>query len=257
MKYAIVNGIKQEALNTGERGTCIYCGAKMVSYCGKFIINHWEHKSKQDCDSWYEPETEWHRSWKDHFPKEFQEVIKFDENTGEKHIADIYNNRQNLTIEIQHSTISLEEIESRESFYKKMLWIVDLTQHKKNIFLHIDINSAFHEEVVMRWANDWDRKRSQLEKAGNFEKVNQMLASKWEDQYINSFEKKYKSNCKKDDYYLLQWKYQHKRWNNNSVPLFFDLGDEFIYLSIEPIKIWNGFVVKQFTKLRFIQKYKL
>lgn len=83
------------------------------------MINHWKHKSLEKCDSWSEPETEWHRGWKNNFPKEFQEVVKFNEVTGEKHIADIHNTNNNLTIEIQHSPITQEEIKSREAFLRK------------------------------------------------------------------------------------------------------------------------------------------
>lgn len=51
------------------------------------------------------------------------------------------------------------------------------------------------------------------------------------------------------------WKYQHKCWNITTVPLFFDLGDEFIYMNKEILKIGYGFLVKRFYKSEFIEKY--
>ena len=59
------------------------------SKCGKVKVNHWAHKGNRNCDTWWEPETEWHRSWKNNFASEWQEIILADEITGEKHIADV------------------------------------------------------------------------------------------------------------------------------------------------------------------------
>ena len=52
-------------------------------------IAHWSHKSKKNCDSWHEAETDWHRMWKNYFPENWQEIIKYDQDTGEKHIVDV------------------------------------------------------------------------------------------------------------------------------------------------------------------------
>ena len=57
MKYALVNNVKQEAVHSGETGVCIYCGAKMIAFCGPIMINHWKHNSLKECDDWHEPET--------------------------------------------------------------------------------------------------------------------------------------------------------------------------------------------------------
>jgi hypothetical protein len=47
------------------------------------------HIGDKKCDSWWEPETEWHRSWKSNFLDEWQELVLRDKQTGEKHIADV------------------------------------------------------------------------------------------------------------------------------------------------------------------------
>lgn len=54
----------------------------------------------------------------------------------------------------------------------------------------------------------------------------------------------------------MEWKYQHKRWNEVRMPLFFDIGDSFVYRCIESIKIWNGFIVKRYSKEIFLNHYK-
>lgn len=58
------------------------------------------------------------------------------------------------------------------------------------------------------------------------------------------------------EYMLMIWKYKHKRWNQAKMPLFFDIGDDFVYRSIENIKYGNGFLVNKYSKKYFIKYYK-
>lgn len=128
MKFAIVNDIRQEAV-PGQKGVCPVCGAQCIAKCGERKINHWAHKSKKDCDPWWEKETFWHRNWKDKFPKEWQEVINYDSVTGEKHIADIKTDT-GLVIEFQHYSITPQECKSREDFYKAMVWVANIVNKR-------------------------------------------------------------------------------------------------------------------------------
>lgn len=130
MKYALVNDIKTEATK-GAQGVCPNCGSQLIAKCGEHKINHWAHKGKRTCDSWWEPETEWHRNWKNNYPIEWQEISLFDEQTGEKHIADV-RTVHNFVIEFQHSYINPQERTSREKFYKNMVWIVDGTRLQRD-----------------------------------------------------------------------------------------------------------------------------
>lgn len=127
MKYAIVNGEKTEAFK-GGKGICPNCGSELLARCGDVKINHWSHKGTKNCDSWWENETEWHRKWKDQFPKEWQEVVHFDDK-GEKHIADV-RTKTNWIIEFQHSYIKPEEQKSRNDFYSKLVWVIDGLRRK-------------------------------------------------------------------------------------------------------------------------------
>lgn len=131
MKFALVNGEKTEAQPGLRRGTCIFCQSDTIAKCGSVKIWHWAHKSKVACDPWWENETEWHRAWKNHFPKDWQEYLHTDPATQEKHIADIQTST-GLVIEFQHSSIRSEEMQKREVFYKNMIWVVDGTRLKKD-----------------------------------------------------------------------------------------------------------------------------
>jgi hypothetical protein len=130
MKFALVDGVKSEALK-GFKGFCQGCGSELIAKCGVHKINHWAHKNTRICDYWWEPETEWHRSWKNNFPVEWQEFIQFDNQTKEKHIADV-RTENGLVIEFQHSHITPQERNLREQFYKNLVWVVDGTRLKRD-----------------------------------------------------------------------------------------------------------------------------
>ena len=122
MRYAIVDGERAEA-KPRLRGACQCCGGQTISKCGEHVVWHWAHRRREDCDPWWESETEWHRSWKDRFPPDWQEVVHCDPATREKHIADV-KTPHSLVIEIQNSPIHPEEMRSREKFYESIVWIV-------------------------------------------------------------------------------------------------------------------------------------
>lgn len=136
MLTADINGSRSRPL-PGAVGTCPFCQSEMIARCGEVRVHHWAHKSKSDCDPWWEPETDWHRDWKNEFPLRWQERILRDDVTSEKHIADIFT-LAGLTVEVQHSHLEPEERRAREAFYKNMLWIVDgsrLEGNRKKILL--------------------------------------------------------------------------------------------------------------------------
>jgi len=130
MKYAIINNTKSEATK-GAKGICPICGSILIAKCGTDRMNHWSHKGKRNCDLWWENETEWHRTWKSNFATEWQEVIHTDTQTDEKHIADVCTSN-GLVVEFQHSFLNPEERNSREQFYKNLVWVIDGTRLKKD-----------------------------------------------------------------------------------------------------------------------------
>jgi len=129
MKFALTTGGRIEAF-PGGRGVCPSCRGEVIAKCGSHRIPHWAHRGIRDCDSWAEPETEWHRAWKNQFPVEFQEYVQHDE-FGERHIADVRTNH-GLVLEFQHSHLNPQERAARERFYKNMLWIVDGTRLQRD-----------------------------------------------------------------------------------------------------------------------------
>ena len=129
MRFALSNNERIEPTK-GAQGVCPSCGSELVAKCGEIKVHYWSHKKKCD-DHWWENETEWHRNWKNKFPKDWQEVIHKDE-SGEKHIADVITS-SGWTIEFQHSVIAREERDSRDYFYNKLIWVVDGTRRPTDI----------------------------------------------------------------------------------------------------------------------------
>lgn len=129
MKYALNDGNKVEA-SKGAKGFCPSCGSELIAKCGEVNVNHWAHKGNRNCDSWWENETDWHRSWKDKFPMDWQEVVHF-ANSGEKHIADV-KTESGWILEFQHSYLKPDERLSRNAFYGKLVWVVDGLRRKRD-----------------------------------------------------------------------------------------------------------------------------
>lgn len=127
MRYALVDGARKEA-QSKLVGECPHCGSTVIAKCGPINMDHWAHKNRASCDFWWDSETEWHRYWKNEFPKEWQERSRRDAN-GELHISDVLT-PTGLTIEFQHSPIKREEVEIRTRFHNRVCWIVDGTRLK-------------------------------------------------------------------------------------------------------------------------------
>lgn len=129
MRYALIDDEPREAAPEMS-GICRVCGDLTISKCGSQRVWHWAHKGSRTCDTWWEPETAWHRDWKDHFPREWQESIHTAPD-GEKHIADV-KTAHGVTLEFQHSYLRQAERLSREQFYPKLIWVVDGTRRLRD-----------------------------------------------------------------------------------------------------------------------------
>jgi len=121
----------------GKMGTCQLCINEVKAYCGEINIDHWRHTNIAQCDSWKENESDWHREWKNEFPKDWQEVI-IDSN-NEKHIADIKTSN-GLVLELQNSSISSSTIKIREKFYGKIIWLINANKFKDNFSIRSEVN---------------------------------------------------------------------------------------------------------------------
>ena len=117
----------------GESYHCPVCGNPVVIWAknSNKVRIHFKHKRNLCLDDWKHDMSDWHFEWQSKFPIECREVVV--EKDGVVHRADILIN--DTVIEFQHSRISGEEFESRNSFYKscgyRVVWLFDATDKMK------------------------------------------------------------------------------------------------------------------------------
>lgn len=135
MISAMIEGEKRPPLKKGERTVCAGCGGTLSAVIPQYKAAHWRHEAG-DCDSWSEPEGEWHLGWKSFFNPQYCEVFMRDPSTQEIHRADVLCPRSDgsgIVLELQNSPISEEERVARETFYareNRMFWLLNMGSTK-------------------------------------------------------------------------------------------------------------------------------
>ncbi len=266
VKYSWVNGIRQEA-TPQQKGLCCCCGNPTISKCGTKKVWHWAHQSLKDCDAWWENETIWHRLWKNYFPEENQEIIHFDEETGEKHIADIKNDN-GMVIEIQNSPMSEEELRAREHFYNNMIWVVNGDKFINNFIILDKLPNPSCEtfkDIVFLAKNPNDIYTVLL----GYRKNENLEYEKWHNSgYIGSKPVLKQSFLRKIDYYnlikeieknyvghhLFEWKNKRDVWFSATKPVFIDFGGNLVWLMQKYYKDRDLWCVQKFKKETLISK---
>jgi hypothetical protein len=218
MIFAIVNNIKVEA-KPNLSGVCPLCASKLIPKCGEINVWHWAHYGFESCDSWHEPETEWHKNWKLTFGFDNCE-IKISSQDGH-HIADIYT-KDRLVIELQNSSIQSSVINERECFYgDKMIWIINGKSFKNNFSI---FKPPFEEEdEYYRLHNPLSKDYGKLVNPTNNE-----FNFKW-------------SRCR-------------KVWSFANRPIFIDFEDSYLYWITEGMGTSSG-KCKKILKSQFVLKY--
>ena len=148
MRIAIQDGNRTMA-TPAQKADCPTCGSQVISKCGEIKVWHWAHSSL-DCDTWSEPESQWHIDWKERFPTDWQEV------TIGKHRADVKTPKG--VIEFQASSISSYDVRAREDHYQNMVWVLKGSNFKEN--LEFTKQKGYHS---FRWKHPrktwWDAKK--------------------------------------------------------------------------------------------------
>jgi hypothetical protein len=219
VQYALTEGIRQLASPDIHGATCCVCARPVRPKCGTRIAWHWAHHARPHCDSWWEPETDWHRAWKNRFPETWREHVQFDPITGEKHIADVLS-ESGVAIEFQNSPMPPEELASREAFYGKMLWIVNGLSFR-NTFVIMDAlpdphsefarDICFYPQRVGYMGRSFWRKSENPQIGPNYlVRIHSM----------REIEKEIASNHV--GHYLFDWRRPRSVWYQASKPVYFD-----------------------------------
>lgn len=130
--------------NVKDEYFCPACGSAMIQKRGNLTAHHFAHKMSANCDSWYtEKLSAWHKHMQSYFKESVQEVIIWDKQYSEYHIADIalQAKQTKIVIEFQHSAISQNEFLSRSKFYLKcgyqIIWVFDFYEGKNSKKIYI------------------------------------------------------------------------------------------------------------------------
>ena len=119
---------------------CQICDQPVMQKRGEIRIHHFSHYSPHGShanivpcsDLWSYDMSDWHMDWQKRFSSDdIEKVLKIGK---EKHIADLL--IDNIVVEFQHSPISLEDFNERNSFYfncgYKVIWVFDLIEDMDN-----------------------------------------------------------------------------------------------------------------------------
>ncbi|HEY9000800.1 MAG TPA: competence protein CoiA family protein [Mucilaginibacter sp.] len=257
IRYAKVDGQLKEP-TPGSKGICPGCGNLLIAKCGSIKIHHWAHKQNLDCDPWWEPITQWHLDWQNNFAPTWREVIFQDKESGEFHRADIQT-PQGVTIEFQHSPISLKELESRNAFYKKLIWVVNakpikglyITNSTPNPQspLLADYNFSVDPNGFTNFVHFYLKEGSR-----GYDPRRAARMYSLDDRELQLVAEEHSKSPQL--YYLFNWKHKHRAWLNCRAPVFLDFGDELLYWikrrTQEPFPLFYLQVVK---KEDFLAKY--
>lgn len=164
-------------------------------------------------------ETPWHRNWKMAFPATYREICFWEEKTQQQHRADVYT-PCGTTLEFQNSPISLEELESREAFYPKLVWVLNGKKFKGfRILKHLpDVDdprlSGFEfclgDHLAMIRKSD-------------------LLHGRGRPKELNFYHPELKKIPLTSHYYSFCWKHPHRVWYQSKCPIIVDLGGHFLY----------------------------
>lgn len=115
---------------------CQVCDQPVMQKRGEIRIHHFSHYSPHGthadivpcCDHWSYDMSDWHMEWQKRFSKDdIEKVLK---NNGLKHIADLL--IDDIVVEFQHSSISLDDFNDRNEFYTglgyKVIWVFDVSE---------------------------------------------------------------------------------------------------------------------------------
>ncbi|MCX2454192.1 competence protein [Pedobacter sp. PLR] len=164
-------------------------------------------------------ETPWHRNWKKAFPPSFREVSFADRDLGELHRADVHT-PCGTTIEFQNSPICLQELESREAYYPKLVWVLNGKKFKGfRILKHLpDVN----DPRISGYEFCHTDHLSMIRKID-------LLQGKGKTKVLNFHHPELKNIPLTSHYYSFCWKNPHRVWYQARCPLIVDLGGHFLY----------------------------
>nr|WP_226905070.1 competence protein [Pedobacter schmidteae] len=193
-------------------------------------------------------ETPWHRNWKKAFPVSYREVCFYDERLGEQHRADVHT-PCGTTLEFQNSPITLAELESREAYYPKLVWVLNGKKFKGfRILKHLpDVDDVrlrdyeFCHSDHLSMIRKWD-----------------LLNARGKIKILNFHHPELRSVPLTSHYYSFCWKNPHRVWYQARCPIIVDLGGHFLYQLKQRPQLSGAYAfLHMIPRKDFIEQYVL
>lgn len=194
----------------------------------------------------YLSETPWHRNWKKAFPPAFREVSFTDTVYGQLHRADVHT-PCGTTLEFQNSPICLEELESREAFYKNLIWVLNGKKFKGFRILKA-LPDVDHPHLADFEFCHTDH-LSMIRKS-------ELLTGRGKPKVLNFYHPELKALPLTSFYYSFCWKNPHRVWYQAKRPIIVDLGGHFLYQLKQRSQLSGDYpYLHMITRQSFIEQY--
>ena len=213
MQFAVDADGERVLPSPKAKAMCPGCGAPVIAKCGEIVMWHWSHLTK-DCDPWYEPESVWHRQWKERFPESWREAV-----IG-SHRADI--KTPHGVVEFQASSISSTEVQERENFYGKMIWVVKADTFDLDAQLSPKAQSFLDKSLGFRegYGNLFDLLGENLHQQAQSQEAREKLRVA----AASTLKEKWDRSWLQDPMY--RWRWPRTTWGFAKKKIYLDLGDE-------------------------------
>lgn len=189
-------------------------------------------------------ETEWHSEWKKAFPVDYREKTFLNRAEGYYHRADVHT-PCGTTIEFQNSPISLTELQSRETFYPNLVWVINGKKFKGfKILKHLP-------EVDDPRLADFE-----FSHTANLTMVrkNELILPK--PRVLTFHHPELRDIPLTSHLYSFTWRHPHKVWYEAKCPLIFDLGGYFLYQLKQRAQLSGAYAyLHMIPRKDFITKY--
>lgn len=192
----------------------------------------------------YPGETPWHRNWKKAFPVPFREVSFLDEVLGDVHRADVHT-PCGTTLEFQNSPICLAELESREAFYPKLIWVLNGKKFKGfRILKHLP-------DVDDPRLNNYEFCHSD-----HLSMIRKTDLLQGRTKALNFHHPELRSVALTSHYYSFCWKQPHRVWYQAKAPIVVDLGGHFLYQLKQRSQLSGSYpYLHMMTRKSFIEQF--